>query len=221
MPSDAERVREIIRILSREYPDPRKGMLNFTTPFELLVATILAAQCTDVKVNQVTSTLFKKYPTPSSLANANLSELEQEIRPTGFFRQKARSIVETAQDIVNVFGGETPSTMQELTTLRGVGRKTANVILGNAYGEPAIIVDTHVLRIAGRLRLTDPRNSEKKDADKVEQDLMKVVPREDWTLFSHLIVQLGRTICTARDPKHDVCPILGLCPTGLDALSTS
>jgi len=221
MLSDAERVKEIIRILSKEYPDPRKGMLNFSTPFELLIATILAAQCTDVKVNQVTKTLFKKYPTPASFAGANLSEIEQEIRPTGFFRQKARSIAQTSQDIVNEFGGEIPRTMEELTTLRGVGRKTANVVLGNAYGQQAIIVDTHVLRIAGRLGLTDPRNSEKKDADKVEQDLMKVVPRADWTLFSQLIVQLGRSICTARNPKHADCPILRLCPTGLRELSAS
>lgn len=221
MPSDKERVREITRILKQEYPDPQKGMLNYTTPFELLIATILAAQCTDVKVNLVTPTLFKKYPTPASYASADPRVVEQEIRSTGFFRQKTRSIMEAAQDIVNEFGGEIPQTMEELTTLHGVGRKTANVVLGKAFGQPAIIVDTHVLRIAGRLHLTDARNSEKKDADKVEQDLMKIVPREDWTLFSDLLIQLGRSICTARNPKHAVCPILSLCPTGLDALSSS
>lgn len=214
MPTDKERVREIIRILSEEYPDPQKGMLQYTTPFELLVATILAAQCTDAKVNVVTKTLFRKYPTPASFAKADQRELEQEIRATGFYRQKTRSIMEAAQDIVNEFGGEIPRTMEELTTLRGVGRKTANVVLGKAFGQPAIIVDTHVLRISGRLQLTDAKNSEKKDADKVEQDLMRVVPREDWTLFSDLLIQLGRSICTARNPKHDICPILHLCPTG-------
>jgi len=218
MPSDKERVKEIIRILREEYPDPQKGMLNYTTPFELLIATILAAQCTDAKVNLVTKTLFKKYPTPASFAKADQRELEQEIRSTGFFRQKTRSIMEAAQDIMNEFGGEIPHTMEELTTLRGVGRKTANVVLGKAFGQPAIIVDTHVLRIAGRLHLTDAKNSEKKDADKVEQDLMRVVPRENWTLFSDLLIQLGRSICTARNPKHDICPILPLCPTGLAEL---
>lgn len=212
------RVREIIGILKEAYPNPRKGMLNFTSPFELLIATILSAQSTDVKVNEVMQALFRKYPTPESLANANPQEVEQDIHATGFFRQKTKSIMEASQDIVNVYCGKVPDSIEQLTKLRGVGRKTANVVLGNAFSKPALAVDTHVLRVAGRLGLTDPKFAEKKDADKVEQDLMMVVPQEDWTLFSHLIVQLGRTICTARDPKHDICPILQLCPYGLRSM---
>jgi endonuclease-3 len=209
-----ERVGEIIRILGVAYPDPMKGMLRFTNPFELLIATILSAQSTDVMVNEVTKTLFKKYPTPRSLAAADPLEVEQDIHATGFFRQKTRSIMEASQDIVNEHGGTVPDSMEELIKLRGVGRKTANVVLGNAFGKPGIIVDTHVLRVSARLGLTDPKHAEKKDADKVEQDLMKVVPQDDWTLFSHLIVQLGRTVCAARNPRHDICPVLHLCPTG-------
>lgn len=216
-----DRVEEIIRILKESYPDPRKGMLNFADPFQLLIGTILAAQSTDVTVNEVTPALFKKYPTPESLASADPREVEQDIHATGFFRQKTRSIMETSADIVQEYGGRVPDTMEELTTLRGVGRKTANVVLANAFGKHALAVDTHVLRIAGRLHLTDPRYSEKKDADKVEQDLMKIIPPEDWNLFSHLIVQLGRTICTARNPKHDICPILHLCPTGQAEMATN
>lgn len=208
-----ERIKEIINILKRAYPDARTS-LDFQTPFQLLVATILAAQCTDVKVNQVTKTLFKKYPTPDDFASADLRELEQDIHSIGFFRQKTKSIIEASQDIVNEYGGTVPDNLDELTKLRGVGRKTANVVLGNAFGKPAIVVDTHVLRISGRLHITDPKYVQKKEADKVEQDLMKIVPEQDWTLFSHLIVYLGRDICTARNPKHDICPILHLCPTG-------
>lgn len=208
-----ERVTEIIRILKQAYPDA-KIRLNFDTPFQLLIATILAAQCTDDKVNEVTKTLFRKYRTPADFAEAHASELEQDIRPTGFFRQKARAIIEASQDIVSTYGSEVPDTLDELTQLRGVGRKTANVVLGNAFGQPAIIVDTHVLRLSGRLGLTNPEYAEKKEADKVEQDLMRVVPQKDWTLFSHLLVFLGRDLCTARNPRHEICPILHLCPTG-------
>lgn len=207
------RVIKIIRILKENYPDARTS-LDFETPFQLLIATILAAQCTDKKVNEVTSTLFRKYPGPKEFADADPADLEREIHPTGFFRQKTRSIIEASQDIVNEHGGEVPNTMEELTGLRGVGRKTANVVLGNAFGVPGMVVDTHVLRISGRLGLSDPRHVEKKDADKVEQDLMAVVPREEWTMFSHLLVFFGRDICTAKSPKHDICPLLHLCPTG-------
>lgn len=208
------RVKEIIRILKQVYPRATTS-LSFRSPFELLVATILAAQSTDKKVNEITPILFAKYPNPEALANADLREVEEIIRPTGFFRQKARAIIEASQDIVEKYGGKVPATMEELTSLRGVGRKTANVVLGTAFGKPAIIVDTHVLRISGRLGLVDQRLSQKKDADKVEQQLMEIVPQEDWTQFSHMLVYLGREICTARNPKHDVCPILHLCPTGL------
>ena len=213
MLSDTERVKEIIRILKEKYPDARTT-LDWETPFQLLAATILAAQSTDKKVNEVTKTLFKKYPTPAAFAHANVSELEQDIHATGFFRQKARAIMAASQDIVEKYGGEIPGTLEELTELRGVGRKTANVVLANTVGKQAIIVDTHMLRVSGRLGLADPKVVKKKDADEVERRLMKVVPPDSWTIFSHLILFLGRDICTAKAPQHDICPILHLCPTG-------
>ena len=208
-----QRVVEIVRILRQRYPHPRTA-LNYENPFQLLVATILSAQSTDVKVNQITPGVFKKYPSPEAFASADPRELEQEIRATGFFRQKTRAIMEASQDIVSRFGGKVPHNMEDLTTLRGVGRKTANVILSNAFGKPAIPVDTHVLRVSGRLRLVDPRLAQKKEADKVEQELMEITPRKDWNDLSHMLIYLGREICTARNPQHDICPILHLCPTG-------
>jgi endonuclease-3 len=211
--SDTERVKEIIRILKEKYPDARTT-LDWETPFQLLAATILAAQSTDKKVNEVTKTLFKKYPTPAAFARANVSELEQDIHATGFFRQKARAIMAASQDIVEKYGGEIPGILEELTELRGVGRKTANVVLANTVGKQAIIVDTHMLRVSGRLGLADPKVVKKKDADEVERRLMKVVPPDSWTIFSHLILFLGRDICTAKAPQHDICPILHFCPTG-------
>lgn len=208
------RVSEIISILKQKYP-AAKTTLDFETPFQLLIATILAAQSTDAKVNQVTPSLFRKYPTPEAFAKADPRELERDIRATGFFRQKARAIIEASQDIVNYYGGRVPDTMDELTKLRGVGRKTANVVLGNAlHKAEGIAVDTHVLRVSGRLEIVDPELSRKKDADKVESQLMEVVPKEDWTIFSHLLIFLGREICTAKNPKHEICPLLHLCPTG-------
>ena len=212
-----ERIREIITILREKYPEANVT-LDFWTPFQLLVATILAAQSTDKKVNEVTPALFEKYPTPEDFARANLQELEQAIHATGFFRQKSRAIIEASQDIVNEHSGSVPETMEDLTKLRGVGRKTANVLLGNAFGKPAVIVDTHMLRVSGRLGLVDPALAGKKDADKVEEELMKIVPQKDWTLFSHQIVALGRDICTAKNPLHSACPILHLCPTGQSTL---
>jgi len=212
------RVRKIIEELRKAYPHA-KVTLDFRTPHELLVATILAAQSTDVNVNQVTKSLFRKYPSVHDFANADPKELERDIYSTGFFRQKTKSIIESSQDIVNLYGDRVPDTMEELTQLRGVGRKTANVILSAAFGKPGLIVDTHVLRVSGRLGLADPEHVEKKDADKVEQELMVVVPGEDWSCFSHLLVALGRTICTARNPRHEECPILHLCPTGQKAMS--
>jgi endonuclease-3 len=210
---DKQRVVEIIRILRERYTDAHVT-LDFVNPFQLLISTILAAQSTDVKVNEVTETLYKKYTTPAAFANADPAELEQDIHATGFFRQKARSVIEASQDIVNVYGGQVPSTMEELTKLRGVGRKTANVVLGAAFGIPSIIVDTHMLRVNGRLGLIDPTSAEKKDAEKAERELMEIVPHEDWTTYSNLILFLGRDVCTAKSPKHDICPILHLCPTG-------
>ncbi|MDH7482065.1 MAG: endonuclease III [Armatimonadota bacterium] len=213
MEDKRRRVQEILEILKRTHPKP-EVMLNFTTPFELLVATILAAQSTDVKVNEVTARLFKKYRSPEDFANADPKELEADIHETGFFRQKAKSIIEASKEIVSRYGGKVPDTIEELTKLPGVGRKTANVILARAYGKPAIIVDTHVLRVSARLGLVDPILAEKKEADKVEMALREIVPEEDWVAFSDAIVALGRTICTARSPKHSICPILHLCPTG-------
>ena len=207
------RVVEIVRILRQRYPHPRTA-LNYENPFQLLVATILSAQSTDVTVNKISPDLFKKYPSPEAFASADPRELEQEIRATGFFRQKTRAIMEAAQDIVARFGGRVPDNMEELTELRGVGRKTANVILSNAFNKPAIPVDTHVLRLSGRLRLADSKLAERKEADKIEQELMEITPEGDWSDLSHLLINLGREICTARNPKHDICPILHLCPTG-------
>jgi len=202
------RCREIISVLKNAYPDAR-CTLDFHSPFELLVAAILAAQCTDEKVNQITPGLFQKYRTPEAFAGADQSELEAIIRPTGFFRQKARSIMEASQDIVARHEGQVPTTMEELTALRGVGRKTANLLLGVAFGQPAIIVDTHVKRVTNRLNL-----SSAKDPDKIEAELTEVVPREDWTQFNHLIVSHGRSVCKAPTPMCGVCPILQLCQYG-------
>lgn len=213
-----DRVREIIAELRTAFPDA-KVSLEFGTPHQLLVATILSAQCTDIKVNQVTPALFAKYRSPQDFADADPSELERDVHATGFFRQKTKSIIESAQDIVHLHGGEVPDSMEELTQLRGVGRKTANVVLSAAFGKPGIIVDTHVLRISGLLGLADPKLVAKKDADKVERELMAVVPEEDWSNFSNLIVALGRSICPARKPRHDECPILHLCPTGQKGLT--
>lgn len=219
MAEDAcERVRETIEILRARYPEV-KVSLEFESPFQLLVATILAAQCTDSKVNEVTPALFDKYPTPAALASADPSEVEELIHATGFFRQKSRAIIEASQDIVNEYGGQVPDMMEDLTTLRGVGRKTANVLLGAAFGKPVLIVDTHVIRISARLGLVDQKLAEKKDADKIEQQLLRVVPEEDQTLFSNLLVHFGRDICTAKKPLHEVCPLLHLCPTGQAAVA--
>jgi endonuclease-3 len=203
-----ERACRIIGILRETYQDA--GItLAYKDPFQLLVATVLAAQCTDEKVNQITPGLFKRYPTSQSFAEADEAELQDIIRPTGFFRQKSRSIIEIAQDIVAKFGGKVPDTLEELTSLRGVGRKTANLILGEVYGKHAIVVDTHVKRISARLGFT-----EHKDPTKIEFDLMKVFPEENWTDINHLFIAHGRAICKAPTPLCDKCPILDLCPFG-------
>lgn len=199
---------QIIEILKSTYPDAQVT-LDYTNPFGLLVSTILAAQCTDERVNQVTPALFARYPSPEAFARADEAELQEFIRPTGFFRQKARSIIEAAQDIVGKYGGTVPDTIEELTSLRGVGRKTANLILGVVYGKQAIVVDTHVKRISVRLGLT-----EHKDPTKVEFDLMDVVPRERWTEINHLFIAHGRAICKAPTPVCEICPVLELCPYG-------
>ncbi|NWF93914.1 MAG: endonuclease III [Syntrophaceae bacterium] len=203
-----KRVREIIRILSKEIPDS-KIALRFSNPLELLVATILSAQCTDAKVNQVTVDLFKKYRSAKDYADAALADLEEEIRPTGFYRNKARSLQKCCQELVSRFGGKVPDTLEELVSLPGVGRKTANVILGNAYGIPGIAVDTHVHRVSQRIGLT--RND---DPVKIEFDLMEIVPKEEWTDFSNLLIWHGRRTCTAKKPLCDKCAIRKWCDYG-------
>jgi endonuclease-3 len=184
--------------------------LEYANPLQLLVATILSAQCTDARVNMVTKDLFKKYRSAKAFANANLSEFEQDIKSTGFFRNKTKSILGMAHAVVNEHGGRVPDTMEELTKLPGVGRKTANVVLGNAFGiDEGVVVDTHVTRIANRLNLT----THTKDAKKIERDLMEVVPKKDWTLFPHLMIWHGREICQARTPKCEICTIRKYCPS--------
>ena len=204
--TDPQLVAAILAKLDQAYPNATCE-LNHKNAFELLIATILSAQCTDVRVNQVTETLFKKYPDAKAFAYANPSELEQEIRPTGFFRNKTKSVMGASKAILDEFGGEVPRTMEEILTLPGVARKTANVVLGTAYGIPSgIVVDTHVQRITNRLDLT--RNE---DPKKIEQDLMRVIPKDKWILFSHQIIWHGRRICQARKPKCVECNLESLC----------
>ena len=204
--TDPQRVAAILAKLDQAYPNATCE-LNHKNAFELLIATILSAQCTDVRVNQVTETLFKKYPDAKAFAYANPSELEQEIRPTGFFRNKTKSVMGASKAILDEFGGEVPRTMEEILTLPGVARKTANVVLGTAYGIPSgVVVDTHVQRITNRLDLT--RNE---DPKKIEQDLMQVIPKDKWILFSHQIIWHGRRICQARKPKCVECNLESLC----------
>jgi len=191
--------------LVKQYPDAR-CTLDFKNPRELLVATILAAQCTDERVNVVTKGLFKKYPKASDYAKADPAELEEDIRSTGFFRNKAKAIISASRDLVEKHGGEVPGDMDELVSLAGVGRKTANVVLGSAFDKPAIIVDTHFSRVSARLGLT-----EQKDPVKIESDLMKLLPPSRWTLFSHLMVFHGRNTCKARKPACDRCAVSDLC----------
>ena len=202
------RAREIVRILSKEIPDSRIA-LKFSNPLELLIATILSAQCTDVRVNEVTKNLFKKYRSAEDYANANPAKLEEEIRPTGFFRNKTKSIQKCCQELVKRFDGEVPKNLEELVTLPGVGRKTANVVLGNAFGTPGIVVDTHVQRVSKRIGLT--KND---DPVKIEFDLMEMVPKEEWTHLSNLFIWHGRKICVARKPLCNICPIVKLCGYG-------
>ena len=206
--TNKKRIKEIIKILSKEIPDSRIA-LKFSNPLELLIATILSAQCTDIKVNQVTENLFKKYLTAKDYAEANREGFEEDIRPTGFYRNKAKSIQKSCQELVTRFGGKVPKTLEELVALPGVGRKTANVILGNTFGIPGIVVDTHVHRVSQRIGLT------KKDAPvKIEFDLMEIVPKEEWTHFSSLLVWHGRRTCMARKPLCEQCPIQKWCDYG-------
>ncbi|RFT15505.1 MAG: Endonuclease III [Candidatus Saccharicenans subterraneus] len=212
VPGDLEerkkRIKEIIKILRKEYPQP-KTALNYRTPFELLVATILAAQCTDERVNKVTPGLFQKYPTVEAMARARQEELENDIRSTGFFRNKARNIIGLANKLVSEYGGKVPDTMEELVKLPGVARKTANIVLSSAFRKAeGIAVDTHVRRLSERLGL-----SRQSDPDKIERDLMEIVPREDWLDFNFLLVDHGRKVCQARKPLCPQCVIKHLCPS--------
>ena len=205
-----ERAPEIVRILSETYPDA-KVALNFSNALEMLVATILSAQCTDEKVNEVTATLFQKYRTAEDYLRVPEDELKADIKPTGFFNQKAISIREACRRIVEAYGGEVPNTMEDLITLRGVARKTANIVLGNSFGiVEGVAVDTHVKRLANRLGF-----SEQADTDKIEQDLMRLIPRERWFDFTYVLIDHGRAICIARKPKCGECPVNHLCPSSL------
>jgi endonuclease-3 len=202
-----DRAPVIIRKLERAYPDAHVA-LNFTNPLECLIATILSAQCTDEKVNEVTATLFKKYRSAADYLAVPEDELKEDIRPTGFFNQKAASIRAACERIVEAYGGEVPDTMEDLITLRGVARKTANIVLGNAFGKvEGIAVDTHVRRLANRLGF-----SEHSDADKIEQDLMRLIPRKKWFSFSYQLIDHGRAICRAKKPLCPECPVEPLCP---------
>ena len=204
------RARRMNRELAMLYPDAHIE-LNFTTPLELSVATILSAQCTDKRVNEVTPTVFRRYPDAAAYAGADRAELEELIRTTGFFRNKTKSLIGMAQAVVADHGGEVPRTMEELRKLPGVGRKTANVVLSNAYGtNEGVAVDTHVTRLSGLLGL-----SRGTDPVKIEDDLMRLYPREDWGLLSHLLIFHGRQVCIARRPKCGECVLARLCPSSL------
>jgi endonuclease-3 len=200
-----QRVEKIIDRLHDEFGDPGTA-LNFNTPLELLVATVLSAQCTDERVNQVTSELFRKHKTAEDYARADLGTLENEIRPTGFFRQKAKSIQGICKALMNRFGGEVPPRLEDLVKLPGIGRKTANLVLSEAFGTPGVIVDTHVKRVANRIGLT-----EEGDPVKIEFDLMSYVPEAQWSRLSNLLIRHGRKTCVARKPKCPQCTIRDLC----------
>ena len=198
---------KIARLLAKHYPES-KCALDFQSPLQLLLATILAAQCTDVRVNIVTKTLFKKYPTAAHFAQAKLGELEKDIQSTGFFRMKAKNIQNCCKTILEKYDGQVPKTMDELVELPGVGRKTANVVLGTGYGiTEGVVVDTHVGRLSRRLGL-----SAEKDPEKVERDMMEQFAKKDWTIVSHRLVEHGRRCCTARSPKCDECFLASICP---------
>ena len=203
---DPKRVAAILKKLDEAYPNATCE-LNHSSAFELLIATILSAQCTDVRVNQVTATLFKKYPSPEAFAHANPSELEQDIRPTGFFRNKTKSVIGASKAVLERFGGQVPRTMEEMLTIPGAARKTSNVVLGTAYGiASGVVVDTHVQRLSNRLELT-----QNEDPKKIEQDLMKILPQDRWISFSHQLIWHGRRVCCARNPKCMDCNMESLC----------
>lgn len=205
---ERERVEKILECLDREYTTEYRCYLNYHEPWQLLIATILSAQCTDARVNIVTEDLFQKYPTLEAFAGADLAELEQDIHSTGFYKNKAKNIIACAIRLLEVYDGELPRDIKDLTSLAGVGRKTANVIRGNIYHEPSIVVDTHVKRISRKLCLTV-----EEDPEKIEMELMRVLPEDHWILYNIHIIQLGRTICTARSPKCSQCFLREYCPS--------
>ena len=201
-----KRTKEILEILDEQYGTDFICYLNYETPWQLLIATMLSAQCTDARVNIVTKDLFQKYTSVDAFANADLKELEQDIKPTGFYHNKAKNIIACMKAVRDQFGGEVPQSLEDLTSLAGVGRKTANVIRGNIYHEPSVVVDTHVKRISNRLGLT--KNS---DPEKIEKDLMKELPEDHWILYNIQIITFGRSICTARSPKCEECFLRKYC----------
>ncbi|MGO5052901.1 endonuclease III [Lachnospiraceae bacterium LCP25S3_G4] len=201
-----KRTKEILDILDAQYGTEYVCYLNHETPWQLLIATMLSAQCTDARVNIVTKELFKKYDSVEKFAHANLKELEQDIKPTGFYHNKAKNIIACTKELIDKYQGEVPSTIEELTALAGVGRKTANVIRGNIFHEPSVVVDTHVKRISKRLGLT-----KQDDPEKIEYELMKELPKDHWILYNIQIITFGRAICTARSPKCSECFLQKYC----------
>ncbi len=200
-------VKKVLELLDEHYTTEYKCYLNHDNAWQLLIATMLSAQCTDARVNIVTKDLFKKYPDLESFADADIKELEKDIKSTGFYHNKAKNIIECAKRLVTDFDGNVPKTIEELTSLAGVGRKTANVIRGNIYNEPSIVVDTHVKRISRKLGFT-----KEEDPEKIEYDLMKVLPKDHWILFNIQIITHGRSICPARNPKCEQCFLYDYCP---------
>jgi len=206
-----KRAAEIVKRLKRAYPDAHCALAH-TSPFELLIATILSAQCTDVRVNIVTADLFRKYRSPQDFLNVSQRELEKDIHSTGFFRNKAKNIQAACKRIIEEYGGEVPQTMEELLTLGGVARKTANVVLGNAFGiASGVVVDTHVSRLSQRLGLTTNKTPEK-----IERDLAGLIPKRDWVMFPHWMIFHGRQVCIARKPKCGECVLADICPSRSD-----
>ena len=204
------RVTRVLAALDQEYGTEYVCYLNHETPWQLLIAVIMSAQCTDARVNMVTADLFQKYDSPEKFADAHLKELEQDIHSLGFYHMKAKNIISCCKDLVEKYGGEVPKTMEELTGLAGVGRKTANVILGNIYNQPSIVVDTHVKRISKKLGF-----AKSDDPEKIEYELMEILPRDHWILWNIQIITLGRSICIARSPKCRDCFLKELCPSAV------
>lgn len=202
-----ERVGAILALLDREYGTDYRCYLHFDEPWQLLIATILSAQCTDARVNLVTPGLFAKYPTPAAFAAADQAELEQDIHSIGFYHSKAANIIKCCRRLVDVYGGELPSSLEDLTSLAGVGRKTANVIRGNVFNDPSIVVDTHVKRISRKWGFT-----KEEDPEKIEYDLMKILPKDHWILYNIQVITLGRSYCTARNPRCGECFLREVCP---------